>query len=69
MWQPQREVIYGPEVDDRMQRILDFQDYMAKKGLKTNDQNLIDMQMLALKRAGQLKKPLGFSLQKELREV
>ena len=68
-WEPDREDIYGEDLPDRMQRILKFQDYMTEKGLVTNKSNLHDMQMLVLKRSGQSKKPLGFTLAKELREI
>ena len=61
-WHPSRLEIYDLKSSDKAERMLQFQEYMSENGLLNTEKDLLDMQLLALRRVGQLKKPLGFSL-------
>ena len=66
-WAPSREAVY-PEAPDLMERKVKFEQYMAAKKLN-NEGHMENLEALVTRRAGLQKKPLGFSLQKELYEI
>ena len=66
-WAPSREVVYPAELPP-MERMVKFADYMAQKKLN-NEGHMAELEALVVRRAGQQKKPLGFSLRKELYEI
>ena len=66
-WAPSREAVY-PLQPDLMERKVKFEHYMAAKKLN-NEGHMAELEALVARRAGQQKKPLGFSLRKELYEI